>query len=70
MNELELRAEIIRAGLSIPEISKEVGLNKKTFYEKLTGKTEFKASEIRKIANILNLSDEQMISIFFAKEVA
>lgn len=58
-----------KAGLSIQDIAKRLGLNDKTFYNKLNGRSEFKASEIRIIADRCMLSSKEIISIFFADYV-
>ena len=47
-----------------------LGLSSSAFYRKCRGVTEFTRSEIIEIANILELSGEDILSIFFTKEVS
>lgn len=70
MNQLELRAEIARNGLSIPEFAKRVGIKKSTFYGKLNGKREFTQGEINTIIEFLNLTPDRTMAIFFADAVS
>ncbi len=70
MNIEDLKAEIARNNLSVPKLAKLIRLDKKTLYTRLNGKTDFKQEEIANIAKILNLSSEQIVSIFFADLVS
>ncbi len=70
MNIEDLKAEIARNNLSVPKLAKLIRLDKKTLYTRLNGETNFKQEEIADIAKILNLSPEQILSIFFADVVS
>ncbi len=70
MNENELRAEIVRKGLTIPKLAELAGMSKKTLYSKIKGFTSFKQGEISKVSEILCLSDNQILSIFFNNKVS
>lgn len=70
MNMNELKAEIARNGLTIPELAKEMGISKKRLYARINLERCFKQSEICAIAEILNLSNEAIIKIFFAEKVS
>lgn len=67
MNYNELNAEIVRNGYTIPQLASVIGINKKTLYQKMRGKTEFKRNELIAIKDKLKLSDEQANKIFFNK---
>lgn len=67
MNVDNLNAEIARCRLSIPALAKRIGMSKKTLYSRMREETPFNQKEIVAISNILNLSDEQILNIFFAK---
>jgi hypothetical protein len=45
-------------------------ISKKTIYSRFSGETDFNLSEIRKIAEILELTSEDILIIFFAEKVA
>lgn len=69
MNNAELRAAIARAGESNQKIAAELGLSAQGFYNKLTGRSEFKGSEIRHLARLLNLTITDINAIFFNSDV-
>ncbi len=47
------------------EIAKMLGISEMGLYKKINAQTEFKASEISKLCNILNLTHNEMTNIFF-----
>ena len=66
MNVNDLKAEIARNNLTVPKLAEMMGLDKKTLYSRISGETAFKQPEIAAISQILNLSEESIIRIFFA----
>lgn len=70
MNTLELKAAMARKDISIPRLAELLGMSKKTIYSRFSGDTDFSLSEIRKIAKILDLSNEDILIIFFTGKVA
>ncbi len=62
-NTVELEIAIKRAGLTKNEVVKLLGLSNMGFYKKLHNITEFKASEIVKLCNILKIKN--MNEVFF-----
>lgn len=65
-----LKGKIISKGYSVEEFCIEVGISKTSFYRKLSGITEFSRSEIEKIIRSLELNENEIIEIFFAKKVS
>ena len=61
-----LNKVIEKSGLKLTFIARALKLSREGFYKKLNNQTEFKASEIVKMQEILNLSNEQRDKIFFA----
>lgn len=61
-----LNKVIENSGLKLTFIVRALKLSREGFYKKLNNQTEFKASEIVKMQEILNLSNEQRDKIFFA----
>ena len=61
-----LNKVIENSGLKLTFIARALKLSREGFYKKLNNQTEFKASEIVKMQEILNLSNEQRDKIFFA----
>ena len=65
MDAKELAAELARKGLSFPAAAKLIGIGKNAFYRKMRGESQFKQYELKKLMEILALSDERVIEIFF-----
>ena len=69
MNVSELKAAMARKDISIPKLAELVEINKKTMYSRFSGETEFSLSEIKKIAEVLSLTNEDILIIFFTEKV-
>lgn len=54
-----LKAKILEFNLSKSEIAKELGISTTSLNYKLNNKTEFKATEIVKLSNLLGISREK-----------
>ena len=65
LNEKLLRLKIEDSGITYTAIAKKIGITREGLYKKLSGDSEFKASEIVKISNILNLTVAERNRIFF-----
>lgn len=65
----KLKGAIVAAGFTQAEIADKIGLSPTAFNNKITNKTEFKASEIAKINTLLGLDEYDISNIFFAKQV-
>lgn len=61
-----LRSAVEKSGLKYGRIASEMGISSYTLQKKVDNKTEFKASEIVKLAALLSLSDAERSAIFFA----
>ncbi len=65
-----MKSKILKSILALKEIkltelSKEIGISYSALYRKLRGTSAFNAIEIKKISEILGLSDNEIINIFF-----
>ena len=58
---------IYESGLKLEAIARKMEINRVSLWNKIQGRTEFKASEITSLSKILNLSAEQRDDIFFEK---
>ena len=65
-NTLELEIAIKRSGLTKKEIAKHLGISQMGLYKKIKNITEFKASEISMLADLLNIESKEQI-FFSAK---
>nr|DAI19571.1 MAG TPA: Regulatory protein [Caudoviricetes sp.] len=61
-----LRKHILSKGYKYKYLAKEMGLSPYGLQKKIDNNTEFKASEIKKLVEILNLSSGEQDKIFFA----
>lgn len=64
-NTLELKAAIMRAGITQREVAELIGMSYYSFHLKLHNAREFKASEINALYDVLNLTLEEQQKIFF-----
>jgi len=66
INRNKLRGKIVENGISVEELSKQIGINPSTFYRKMEDNymSQFTIGECHKICSILKLSPEDAISIF------
>ena len=64
-----LEIELIKSKVSKKDLAKKLGISVQALYNKLNSSAEFKASEIQKTSEILNLSYEKREKIFFAHKV-
>lgn len=65
MNKREFRAAVARMGITNRDMAASLGMSEQAFYNKANGRTEFKGSEIVKIANLLGLGINEVNIIFF-----
>ena len=69
-NELELKAELVRNGISQKEMAGKLGIDVATLYRKFKGDSDFSRSELQIIRSILGLSDKRFVDIFFTSLLA
>ena len=60
---------IKKSGRTKTDVASLLFISRQSFYNKLNGEAEFKPTEIKALAEILSLSDEQLLSIFFNQNV-
>ena len=64
-----LREKIDESGYKLRFIAKQIGITYAGFLKKINNETEFKASEIQGLKDLLNLTDEERDKIFFTLNV-
>lgn len=64
---VKLKKAIQRAGYNYSDMGKKLGITRSAFSKKMSGVNDFKASQVWEIRKILNLSAEEMDSIFFSQ---
>lgn len=65
MNRTELRERIKRKGISNLVLAEKLGLSEQALQSKISGNSEFKESEIRKVIGLLELSPGDVDLVFF-----
>lgn len=65
----KLKDTINDSGITIVALANKTNILRNTLYNKLSGKTEFTASEIESISDVLHLDSSDREAIFFAKAV-
>ena len=69
MDLAELERIIKDKGLKKYVVADKIGTNRSSFYLKLNGEREFTQSEVKGLKEVLGLSDEQFMRIFFGDKV-
>lgn len=62
----EFRAEMVRQGMTVNDVSEKIGIDRASMYRKMNGTSDFMRNEIEKIINVLHLSGDDVLRIFFA----
>lgn len=66
MNGNMLRGLIIAAGYTLQEFAKAIGITNTSLSYKINSKRDFTVQEIKNIARLLRLTDDQVWTIFLA----
>lgn len=64
-----LRQKIDESGYKLKFIAKQLGITYQGFLKKVNNETEFKATEIQALCDLLHIGIQQKESIFFAPVV-
>jgi len=70
MNSNKLKAKLVECGETQRSLADALDIDVATINKKVNGKALFNANEIKKIIELLKLSGDEVISIFFAEELA
>ncbi len=63
----EFRAMLARKEISVGEIAKALSIDPATLSRKISGQSDFYRNEIEKICQILALTPDETLQIFFAQ---
>lgn len=69
MNLEYLNDRITLSRIPITAIAEGLGLSRQSLYLKMRGEREFKTSEVTKLCEILRLTEEEKMLVFFADKV-
>lgn len=71
VNVNKIHGRIKELGTNIVEVAKQMGIDKSTLYRKLGNNgAGLTVKDAQQLVEILQLTDEEAIQIFFAREVA
>lgn len=59
------RKKVEEKGITFKFLASQIGITREALYNKMNNETEFKASEIAAIANVLQLTSKERDEIFF-----
>lgn len=59
-----LKSKIEESGMTVVAIAEKSGILRETLYNRLSGKTDFKSSEIVALTSVLNLTKPERDKIF------
>lgn len=65
MKQERLKGKMVEHSLRDQDMAKLLGIDSSTFYRKKNGVTEFTREEIKIMKNLLNLTADEIDSIFF-----
>lgn len=68
-NSCLLRAKIDERGYKLRFVAGKLGITYRGLLKKITNETQFKATEIQILKELLNLTNEERDKIFFALDV-
>lgn len=61
-----LKGEMVKCGISVPQLAKEIGISEKTLRNKISGRTEFLFSEVLSIHKIV--APDLSMDVLFKKD--
>lgn len=68
-NTIELEVALIRNGITYQKLAELIGISYQSMSLKANNRRDFKATEIDRIKQVLNLSSEERDIIFFSNDV-
>lgn len=61
----ELKAEIVRNGMTLGEVADKIGMQRTTLWRRFKNPDEFTMAEVKRIKTVLNLDGDKVLTIFF-----
>lgn len=61
-----LKEKIKNSGVKVTFIASQLGITYMAFTNRMNGKVEFRMNEVRKLAELLHLTQDEVQQIFFA----
>lgn len=67
MNLIALKQKMIEMNKSNKDLSFELGISRSAIQRKLSGTVQFSQGELKILIKVLNLTNEEVMNIFFGK---
>lgn len=64
-----LKSKLVLCDKSVEDLAKAIGISKVAMYRRINGQSDFSRNEIDIISTVLNLDQNEMMSIFFTEKV-
>lgn len=61
-----LKTRVRASGLKMQSVAEKLGISRASLWKKMSGRVEFKVSEIAEISKVLNLTSDERDYIFFS----
>lgn len=68
-NSSKLKGRIVEKGFTLERFSHEIGISRPVLRKKISNEVDFKASEIEKIMNVLDIPKAVVADYFFVSDV-
>ena len=60
-----LLSKAVALDIKMPDLAERIGVNPSTLSQKMNGKREFTVAEVNAVRNVLRLTQQELIDIFF-----
>lgn len=70
MNKLKLKAAMALEDMTADKVCAEIGISNTAWWRKVSGRSQFTQGEISRLRDVLNLSADQTMEIFFDHEMS
>lgn len=70
VNILKLKGKIVEKGFNVERLAESTEVSKHVLYQRLKKSEDFTVKEVVAIANVLDLSSEELNDIFFSNIIA
>lgn len=70
VNTAMLRGKIVEKGMDVPGVAARMGVDRSTLYRRIADSDTFTIGEARQITEILGLTNDEAVAIFFSQAVA
>ena len=65
----KIKGKIVENGFTLETLANAIGMSRQTLSKKIKGRKEFTISEVEAICRELKISDDELVSYFFAAKV-